>query len=74
MKWNLLEFYSANALQFVLFKYELRSIVGERRKVILAWEQRVLISIGIARGLWFLHNNTLEKMVHGDIKVKLNLT
>ncbi|KAG6625660.1 hypothetical protein CIPAW_16G113700 [Carya illinoinensis] len=43
-------------------------LLGERRGSILTWEQRLQISIGIARGLWFLYDNPLQKMVHGDIK------
>ncbi|KAK9275365.1 hypothetical protein L1049_022629 [Liquidambar formosana] len=46
-----------------------RWLLGERRTPILTWEHRLRISIEIARGLWFLHNNRLEKMVHGDIKL-----
>ncbi|XP_059635872.1 probable serine/threonine-protein kinase PBL8 [Cornus florida] len=38
-------------------------LLGDRRIPILTWEQRLQISIGIARGLWFLHNNPLEKML-----------
>ncbi|KAG2665102.1 hypothetical protein I3760_16G114200 [Carya illinoinensis] len=44
-------------------------LLGERRGPILTWEQRLQISIGIARGLWFLQDNPLQKMVHGDIKL-----
>lgn len=36
---------------------------------ILTWERRMQISIGVARGLCFLHANPLDKMVHGDVKV-----
>uniref|UniRef100_A0A7N2L2B3 Protein kinase domain-containing protein n=1 Tax=Quercus lobata TaxID=97700 RepID=A0A7N2L2B3_QUELO len=46
------------------------STVGcDKRTVILTWERRMQIFIGIARGLWFLHTNPLEKLVHGDIKL-----
>ncbi|KAL9339537.1 hypothetical protein Peur_068552 [Populus x canadensis] len=36
---------------------------------ILTWQQRMNISIGIARGLWFLHHNPLKKICHGDVKL-----
>jgi hypothetical protein len=36
---------------------------------ILTWQQRMNISIGIARGLWYLHHNPLKKICHGDMKV-----
>uniref|UniRef100_A0A7N2R064 Protein kinase domain-containing protein n=1 Tax=Quercus lobata TaxID=97700 RepID=A0A7N2R064_QUELO len=42
-------------------------LLGDKRTVILTWERRMQIFIGIARGLWFLHTNPLEKLVHGDI-------
>ncbi|KAM3714348.1 hypothetical protein ACB098_01G327500 [Castanea mollissima] len=44
-------------------------LLGDKRTVILTWERRMQIFIGIARGLWFLHTNPLEKLVHGDIKL-----
>ncbi|KAK7838706.1 protein strubbelig-receptor family 8 [Quercus suber] len=44
-------------------------LLGDKRTVILTWERRMQIFIGIARGLWFLHTNPLEKIVHGDIKL-----
>ena len=46
-------------------------LTGDKRTVILTWEWQMQIFIGIARGLWFLHTNPLEKLAHGDIKVKL---
>ncbi|XP_065638777.1 G-type lectin S-receptor-like serine/threonine-protein kinase At1g61480 isoform X3 [Quercus suber] len=45
-------------------------LLGDKRTVILTWERRMQIFIGIARGLWFLHTNPLEKIVHGDIKAR----
>ncbi|KAF9662755.1 hypothetical protein SADUNF_Sadunf18G0087200 [Salix dunnii] len=36
---------------------------------ILTWQQRMNISIGIARGLRYLHHNPLKKICHGDIKL-----
>ncbi|KAM4125638.1 hypothetical protein ACB094_01G325000 [Castanea mollissima] len=44
-------------------------LLGDKRTVILTWERRMQIFIGIARGLWFLHTNPLEKLAHGDIKL-----
>ncbi|KAF8400528.1 hypothetical protein HHK36_013827 [Tetracentron sinense] len=46
-----------------------RWLLGDQRAQVITWEQRLQIAIGIARGLWFLHNNPLEKMAHGDIKL-----
>ncbi|KAM2755077.1 hypothetical protein PS2_017136 [Malus domestica] len=42
---------------------------GNVKAPILTWEPRMQISIGVARGLCFLHANPLDKMVHGDVKV-----
>ncbi|KAB2618787.1 protein STRUBBELIG-RECEPTOR FAMILY 8-like [Pyrus ussuriensis x Pyrus communis] len=42
---------------------------GNVKAPILTWERRMQISIGVARGLCFLHANPLDKMVHGDVKV-----
>jgi hypothetical protein len=42
---------------------------GDGMTSILTWQQRMNISIGIARGLWFLHHNPLKKICHGDVKV-----
>ncbi|XP_068652766.1 protein STRUBBELIG-RECEPTOR FAMILY 8-like [Aristolochia californica] len=36
---------------------------------VLTWEQRLRIASGIARGLWFLQNNLMGKMIHGDLKL-----
>ncbi|KAL6274998.1 hypothetical protein ACE6H2_025690 [Prunus campanulata] len=44
-------------------------LAGNGRTLILTWEHRMQISIGIARGLCFLHANALAKMVHGDLKL-----
>ncbi|CAB4319207.1 unnamed protein product [Prunus armeniaca] len=44
-------------------------LLGNGRTLILTWEHRMQISIGIARGLCFLHANALVKMVHGDLKL-----
>ncbi|PQP98431.1 hypothetical protein Pyn_22014 [Prunus yedoensis var. nudiflora] len=44
-------------------------LLGNGRTLILTWEHRMQISIGIARGLCFIHANALAKMVHGDLKL-----
>ncbi|ONH98684.1 hypothetical protein PRUPE_7G261800 [Prunus persica] len=44
-------------------------LAGNGKTLILTWEHRMQISIGIARGLCFLHANALAKMVHGDLKL-----
>ncbi|KAG9456313.1 hypothetical protein H6P81_000821 [Aristolochia fimbriata] len=36
---------------------------------VLTWEQRLRIAVGIARGLLFLQNNLMGKMIHGDVKL-----
>ncbi|KAJ7955629.1 Receptor-like kinase [Quillaja saponaria] len=43
-------------------------LFGNRSMPTLTWEQRMQISIGIAKGLWVFHKNPVEKMVHGNIK------
>ncbi|KAJ6958236.1 hypothetical protein NC653_040013 [Populus alba x Populus x berolinensis] len=42
---------------------------GDRMTSILTWQQRMIISLGIARGLWYLHYNPLKKICHGDIEL-----
>ncbi|CAK7338214.1 unnamed protein product [Dovyalis caffra] len=42
---------------------------GDRMTPILTWQQRMNISIDVARGLWYLHSNPLMKTCHGDIKL-----
>ncbi|XP_034225741.1 protein STRUBBELIG-RECEPTOR FAMILY 8-like [Prunus dulcis] len=44
-------------------------LAGNGKTLILTWEHRMQISIGIARGLCFLHDNALAKIVHGDLKL-----
>ncbi|KAI5557273.1 hypothetical protein BDE02_18G092400 [Populus trichocarpa] len=44
-------------------------LLGDRMTSILTWQQRMNISIGIARGLWYLHHNPLKKICHGDMKL-----
>ncbi|XP_061951915.1 probable serine/threonine-protein kinase PBL8 [Populus nigra] len=44
-------------------------LLGDRLTSILTWQKRMNISIGIARGLWYLHHNPLKKICHGDMKL-----
>ncbi|XP_038699710.1 probable receptor-like protein kinase At1g80640 [Tripterygium wilfordii] len=48
-------------------------IGSENKKPILTWEQRLRISMDIARGLSYMHNNPFQKTVHGDIKIMLTV-
>ncbi|KAK9149801.1 hypothetical protein Scep_008558 [Stephania cephalantha] len=44
-------------------------LTGDKRLPSLTWECRLQLAIGVAQGLWFLQNNPVQKMVHGDLKL-----
>ncbi|KAL2628713.1 hypothetical protein R1flu_013399 [Riccia fluitans] len=41
---------------------------GKNRSIVLTWEQRLKISVGIAKGLSYLHEELQPKIIHRDIK------
>ncbi|KAL3686779.1 hypothetical protein R1sor_013088 [Riccia sorocarpa] len=45
-----------------------QSLWGNHRSTVLTWEQRLKISVGIAKGLSYLHEELQPKIIHRDIK------
>ncbi|KAK6124407.1 hypothetical protein DH2020_017390 [Rehmannia glutinosa] len=45
-----------------------RALLGPKRSIKLDWERRSVICIGTARGLTYLHEELVPRIVHRDIK------
>ncbi|KAL2634157.1 hypothetical protein R1flu_005636 [Riccia fluitans] len=45
-----------------------QALWGKNRSMVLTWSQRLNISVGIAKGLAYLHEELQPKIIHRDIK------